>query len=403
MQEEVIQKLLQPADTRIVLLVIDGLGGMPRDPGGHSELETARTPNLDELARRGICGLHEPVGAGITPGSGPAHLGVFGYDPVRYQVGRGALAACGIGFDLQPGDVAARGNFCTIDDRGRVTDRRAGRIPTEKAAQLCQILQKIDVAGIQVFALPVKEYRMLLVLRGKDLSDEIDDTDPQGTGVEPLSPRPRSQSDKARGTADLIGQVLAQARDLLADQHPANMLLLRGFARRPDWPSFFERFGVRAAAIASYPMYRGLAGLLRMQILETGPEFTDEFATLERNFQSYDFFYLHMKTTDSAGEDGDFDRKVALIEKVDQLVPRLTALKPDVIVVTGDHSTPARMKLHTWHPVPTLLCAGTCRPDPVTEFGEAACLGGALGPRFPAVKLMPLALAHAGRLAKFGA
>jgi len=402
MELDFIRKLVKPAKTKIVLLIMDGIGGLPRELDNLTELEGANTPNLDMLAKKGICGLQQPVGPGITPGSGPGHLGVFGYDPVKYQVGRGVLAALGIGFDLQSGDVAARGNFCTIDENGNITDRRAGRIATEFNQKLCKLLQeKINIPGVDVFVKTVKEHRFLLVLRGRNLSGEILDTDPQETGKKPFSARVKK--DEANHTAELVDNFLDQARQILQNEHPANMVLLRGFSERPNWPTYEEVFGIKSAAIAAYPMYKGVAKLIGMNVLETGSTIEEEFSTLEDNWNDYDFFYLHVKKTDSAGEDGDFDRKVSIIEKTDKEIPRLLDLNPDVIIVTGDHSTPALMKAHSWHPVPTLLFSKNCRPDKVDSFGERACITGGLGPRFPAVDLIPLALANAERIEKFGA
>jgi len=401
MDLELIAKLQQPADTKIVLLVMDGLGGLPQEAGGPTELEAAQTPNLDALAARSICGLHQPVATGVTPGSGPAHLGLFGYDPLTYQVQRGVLSALGIDFPLEPQDVAARGNFCTIDDKGHVIDRRAGRIPTEVGAELCKVLSKIELPGVEVFVEPVKDYRALFVLRGEGLSDAISETDPQATGVPPLEPtalRPEGVK-----TAGLVKQFLEQAQQALADRQPANGILLRGFAQKPNWPTFSDVYGLRAAAIALYPMYRGVAKLVGMQVLDVHGEIEDEVAALEQAWADYDFFFFHVKPTDSAGEDGDFARKVGLIERVDALVPRILALDPDVLVVTGDHSTPAVLKSHSWHPVPVMLFSKTGRPDPVDSFGETACLAGGLGPRMPACELLPLALGHALRMQKFGA
>jgi 2,3-bisphosphoglycerate-independent phosphoglycerate mutase len=393
--------LIEPGNTKIVLLVLDGLGGLSLEPNGQTELEAAHTPNLDELAARGICGLHQPVGPGITPGSGPSHLALFGYDPVEYQVGRGVLAALGIGFDLVPQDVAARGNFCTLDQDGKVVDRRAGRIPTERNEELCALLRQIDLPGVEVFVETVKEYRLLLVLRGNGLGQEVEDTDPQKVGVRPLVPK--AGSVEAEETTRLVRLFLDRAREILADQYPANMVLLRGFSRRPRWPSFEEVFGPRAAAIASYPMYRGVAQLVGMQVLETGPTLDDRLDVLRGHWEDHDFFFLHVKRIDSAGEDGDFERKVKLVEEVDEVLPDLMSLGPDVLLVTGDHSTPAILKHHSWHPVPVLLWSKHCRPDSVERFGERACMGGGLGPRIPATDLMPLALANALRLRKFGA
>lgn len=401
MDLNVLQSLHHPSDTRVVLLVLDGLGGLPRERGGPTELEAAHTPHLDELAAGGICGLHVPVASGVTPGSGPSHLALFGYDPLEYRVGRGVLAALGIDFDLRPGDVAARGNFCTVDEAGRVVDRRAGRIPTAKNRELCEHLRDIEVPGVKVFLRPVKEYRFLLVLRGEGLSGEVTDTDPQRTGVAPLSARPRTS--EAAKTAARVRTFVDRAREILAGRHPANMVLLRGFSQRPSWPSVETAFGLKGIAIAAYPMYRGLARLLGMSVLEVDTPLESAFDALEANWSQYDFYFVHTKPTDSAGEDGDFDRKVALIEAVDGLVPRLTALEPDVVVVTGDHSSPAALRAHSWHPVPVLLWSPHCRPDRVGQFGERACAAGGLGPQLPASALMPIALANALRLKKFGA
>ncbi len=401
MDFNLIRKLVKPADTKILFLVMDGLGGLPTDAMDATELEAADTPNLDRLAQGAVCGLHQPIGPGITPGSGPSHLALFGYDPLQYDVGRGILAALGINFDVRRGDVAARGNFCTVDEQGLVTDRRAGRIPTEKNRELCERLREIEVPGAEVFIDPVKEYRFLLVLRGEGLSGGLADTDPQATGHAPLDPKPLTP--EAERTAELVKKWIEKAAEKLADAHPANMALLRGFSQRPEWPLFPEVFGVRSAAIAGYPMYRGVTRLIGMDVLATGAEVDEEIDTLEKHWNDYDFFYFHIKKIDSAGEDGDFDRKKGLIEAVDGKLPRILKRNPDVVVVTGDHSTPAYMAYHSWHPVPVLLWSRYCRSDAVDRFGERACMAGGLGPRLRATDLMPLALANAGRLEKFGA
>ncbi|MCF7878229.1 MAG: 2,3-bisphosphoglycerate-independent phosphoglycerate mutase [Candidatus Omnitrophica bacterium] len=400
MDIKIIQKLKKAADTKIVLLVMDGLGGLPGEEG-LTELEKANTPNLDKLAKAGICGLHQPIASGITPGSGPAHLSLFGYNPIKYQVGRGVLAALGINFALKNGDLAARGNFCTVDNQGKVSDRRAGRISTEKNQELCKLLSQIQLDAAEVFVETVKEHRFLLVLRGKDLSADIADTDPQVTGEFPHPPK--SLSGEPNKTTKLIDEFLNKAKEILADQHPANMALLRGFSKHPSWPSMQEAFGLNSAAIAGYPMYRGIAKLLGMSVLETGETIASQVDTLEKNFDNYDFFYFHVKKTDSYGEDGNFKDKVRVIEETDSLIPRILKLNPDVILVTGDHSTPFSLASHSWHPVPTLLWAKHARTDDVDKFGERACIKGALGPRIPAVDLIPLALANALRLEKFGA
>ncbi len=398
--QELIKSLSIPSSSKIVLLVIDGLGGLPNPKTGKTELETAKKPNLDKLAAEGVCGLSDPVGPGITPGSAPGHLALFGYDPVACNIGRGALEAVGIDFDLRPGDVAARGNFCTVDKAGNVTDRRAGRIPTEKCAELCRLLDGQVIDGVKIFVLPVIDYRFILVFRGENLSPELNDTDSQQTDVPPLAVV--AQSPDAERTAGIANKFIAKAKVILANQHPANMMLLRGFSERPHFPSMEEIYKLKPAAIAAYPMYRGLARLVGMEVLETGSKIKDEFKTLTERYADYDFIFMHIKGGDSAGEDGDFDRKVAVIEELDTFLPQLTSLNPDVIMVTGDHSTPALMKGHSWHPVPALIWGKYCRADKVTQFGESYCLSGGLG-RLSATQLMPLAMANALKLNKFGA
>lgn len=387
---------------KIVLLVMDGLGGLPMELGGKTELETAQTPNMDALAEKSMLGLHEGIRPGITPGSGPAHLSLFGYDPLKYMVGRGVLSALGIDFDLKKQDVAARGNFCTVDQEGCVTDRRAGRIPTEITERLCKMLnEKVSIPGVEVFLQPVKEYRFLLVIRGEGLKGNIAETDPQVLGKKPLPAKAMDQgSEKA---AEIVQEFIRQAQDILADESPANMFLLRGFAQLPDWPMFPDVFGLKPLAIAMYPMYRGVAKLVGMESPTAPESYEAEIDMLEEKWEDYDFFFVHIKKTDSYGEDGSFDKKVHEIEKVDALLPRILALDPSVLLITGDHSTPCAMKSHSWHPVPVLLYSKRCRPDGIGVFGERACRQGGLGVRFPAFDLMSLALAHAGRLEKFGA
>jgi 2,3-bisphosphoglycerate-independent phosphoglycerate mutase len=394
------RELHTPSGSKIVMLVADGLGGLPLKPGGLTELEAAQTPNLDELARRGVQGYSIPVKPGISPGSGPGHLGLFGYDPIKYQIGRGALEATGIGFELQSNDVAARCNFCTLAADGTISDRRAGRIPTDQSAPLAIRLRDIKIPGVEVFVEPVKEHRFVVVFRGEGLQDDVDDTDPQRTGVPPLDPLPNDPG--SQRTADVAKEFLAQACELLADQSQANSATMRGFAARPDLPSYEEVYGLRAAAIAVYPMYKGLARLVGMEVVGHPTDLSEQADLLKRHWDDYDFFFLHYKYTDSTGEDGDYESKVQRTEDFDTILPRVTELNPEVVVVTGDHSTPAYLKSHSWHPVPTLLVSDCCRPDGLTAFNESTARLGGLG-HFEAQYLMTLALANAGRLAKYGA
>jgi 2,3-bisphosphoglycerate-independent phosphoglycerate mutase len=398
---DLLRQLAVPAQTKMVMLIMDGLGGLPLQPGGKTELETACTPNLDRLAEQSALGMTIPVAPGISPGSGPGHLGIFGYDPTEYQIGRGVLETLGVDFDLQPNDVAARGNFCSIDPAGLLSDRRAGRFPTEINQELSRLLETIEMDGVQFFLRPVKQHRFAFVMRGAGLGDELTETDPQKIGVAPLPVCALSPASET--SARVLNQFIEQARCLLAGKQPANMIMLRGFARYPSIPTYSELYKLRAAAIAVNGMYRGVAKLVGMQVLPVeGDSLEAEFAALEKNWNDFDFFYLHVKKTDTAGEDGDFYRKVEAIEEVDDLIPRLMALKPDVVIVSGDHSSPAVLKFHSWHPVPTLLYSKYVRADCIADFGERACAHGSLG-ILPAKDILPIALANAQRLAKFGA
>lgn len=402
---DLMRQLATDRGGKIILLVMDGLGGLPLMADGPTELEAATTPNLDRLAREGSTGLSIPIARGIEPGSGPAHLSLFGYDPLVYEVGRGALEAAGIGLVVRSGDVAARGNFCTIGDDGLITDRRAGRIPTERAQENCAILRDIKLPGVELTVEAVKEHRFAIIMHGEGLDPGLLDTDPGKVGLAPLPVRPSVDSPEARHTADLANRFVEQAHERLKDRHPANMLTLRGFATDPGLPQFADVYRLRAACVAVYPMYKGVSRLVGMDIIETDPhdEPLDEFERVANVWEAYDFFFVHIKYTDSRGEDGNFDAKSAVIEQVDAALPALMDLMPDVLIVTGDHSTPARLKSHSWHPVPTLLWApATHLRDRAMSFGERECMAGALG-QFPTVDLMPLALAHAGRLKRYGA
>ncbi|MGO9572637.1 MAG: 2,3-bisphosphoglycerate-independent phosphoglycerate mutase [Desulfomonilaceae bacterium] len=401
---DLMRTLTQKGDTKIILLVMDGLGGLPREVGGATELEAADTPNLDRLAREGMLGLMHPVGLGISPGSGPGHLGLFGYDPLKYLIGRGVLEAVGIGLTLTDQDVAARGNFCTVDQDGVITDRRAGRISTEECARMVGLIKGITVPGIDLIVKPVRDYRFVLILRGPGLSQSLNETDPQKKGLRPLTVEPVENSGAARRTADLVNQWVEKVRERIKDQHPANMVTLRGWSREPGLPSFEDVFKLNAAALAIYPMYKGLASLVGMTLIQGLTNLEGQLEALRNVWYAHDFFFVHYKYTDSRGEDGDFDAKVKEIEKVDSIIPRILEQKPDVLVVTGDHSTPAVLKSHSWHPVPLLFWApGVTRSNPdVRGFGESQCLRGALG-QFNGKDLMKLITAYGRRQAKYGA
>lgn len=397
------RRLVTDEGGKIILLVMDGLGGLPMTNDGKTELEAANTPNMDRLAREGSVGLSIPVARGVAPGSGPAHLALFGYDPLVYDIGRGVLEAIGIGLDVSAGDVAIRGNFCTIDANGLITDRRAGRIETEEGAKRIELLKDIKIDGVETQIRIGEGYRFALVLRGEGLSPEIADTDPQVTGAAPLPAR--AEKPEAEKTAAIVNQWLAQAKERLRGHEPANMVTLRGFATDPNLPKYDDVYKLKAACVAVYPMYKGVSRLVGMTTIETDIHFTpqDEFNKVAEIWNDYDFVFCHIKYTDSRGEDGNFDAKAKVIEQVDAALPTLLGLNPDVLIITGDHSTPAKLRSHSWHPVPTLLYApATHMPDRAQAFGERECMTGALG-QFPASDLMMLALAHAKRFVKYGA
>jgi 2,3-bisphosphoglycerate-independent phosphoglycerate mutase len=400
MDIELLRSLATSASTKILLAVVDGLGGLPHPDTKRTELETASVPNLNRLAEDSSCGLTVPVGAGITPGSGPGHLALFGYEPLKYEVGRGVLEALGIDFDLRPSDVAARGNFCTLDASGLITDRRAGRISTEAMTEIVAMLRGIRLPGVEVLVEPVREHRFVLVLRGEGLDDRLRQTDPEREGVPPLPVR--ATTPEAEATAELANRFIAAAREVIGSHPQANGLLLRGFARYPSWPALPEAAQMRCGAFAVYPMYRGLAKLVGMTVAPGGGTQQSQLEAMRSRWGEFDFFFYHFKKADAAGEDGDFHAKVQALEEFDKLIPELRELDADVMLVAGDHSTPSIMASHSWHPVPFMIRSKHGRADAVHEFNEPACRHGSLG-IFPAVDVMPLALAHAGRLMKYGA
>jgi 2,3-bisphosphoglycerate-independent phosphoglycerate mutase len=397
---DVIEEVAVRNEKKIVLFVLDGVGGLPMEEGGKTELEAASTPNLDALAASSECGLHLPLGVGITPGSAPGHLALFGYDPFAYPIGRGVVAALGIGFPIETGDVAARMNFATQDDRGLITDRRAGRIPTERCAELCEMLRDIEIPDVTTYVKPVKDYRAVVVFRGPDLSDEVADTDPQRTGV--TAEDPKGSSEKGARTAAAAKEFIHQANAILKNESPTNAVLMRGFAELPQIPSMQQRFKLNPLALAVYPDYRGVSRLVGMTALEDLKDLDDQEAALRANWQSHDFFFVHHKYTDSTGEDGNFDAKVSEIEKADAFVPKILDLKPDVLVVTGDHSTPSLLKSHSSHPIPFIISSRAIRADTVKHFGERSCAAGLWG-ILGGSNLIRIALAYAEKLMKFGA
>jgi len=406
---DVISNLIKRNNTKLMLVVLDGLGGLPVREG-KTELEIARTPNLDDLAKVSALGLHIPVDVGITPGSGPGHLGIFGYDPVSYSIGRGILEALGLGMEVKDTDIAVRGNFATVTYEGErviVKDRRAGRISTEENREIVSVLREKlkEVDGVRVFIESGIEHRIAIVFRFPESlppgSDEINDTDPQTEGAEPL--QAKGKNSEAERVARVVNEFISRASEILRDRERANYILLRGFSQMPKVPTMEDRFGLRACCIASYPMYRGLASLVGMDIIEfDGTDLRSQIETLKRVWEDYDYFFIHIKKTDSYGEDGNWEKKVEKIEEFDRELPDILNMKPDVLVITGDHSTPCIMKGHSWHPVPVLLKSPFVLGGTSSRFTERECLKGELG-IFEAKKLIQLMLAHSGRLKKYGA
>ena len=397
---EIVPRLVTEGTTKIVLVLIDGLGGVRTDERG-SELHAARTPNMDRLALEGSSGLHTVIAPGVTSGSGAGHLAVFGYDPLVYELGRGALSAAGVGFPLKPGDVAARVNFCTLDANGNIADRRAGRLSTDDNSRLCvKILAWLQPPeDVEVFLETEREHRALLVLRGEGLSPHLLDTDPQVTGLPPKPPT--ATGPEGADTAAYLSDILAQVAVVLEDEK-ANFLLLRGFDTLRELPLFPARYSLRAQGVAIYPMYTGIARILGMDVTTVVGGVPEELEALKAAWAEHDFFYFHHKKADSAGEDGDFDRKVAAIEEIDAVIPDIVSLNPDVICVTGDHATPSQLRSHSWHPVPFVLWGPRVGVDGVEVFDEEAGLTGGYG-SILGKELMGLMLAGAGRLIKYGA
>jgi 2,3-bisphosphoglycerate-independent phosphoglycerate mutase len=392
--------------SKLVLAVLDGLGDLAiREQNNMTPLEAAVTPNLDALAREGAQGRMIPVAPGITPGSGPGHLGLFGYDPLEFQVGRGVIEALGLGVELKPGDVCARANFATIDSKGIVTDRRAGRIPTETCEKLCAMLSaKVSRIGdTDVLIKAGKEHRFVVVFRGKDLEGPLTDADPNREGFAIPTVKPRDpENAKQKKMAQLIADFYKAALPVISKEQPANAFLMRGIAHQPHIPLFEDRYKLKPAALAVYPMYKGLAQLVGMKKIEGPQTIREQFERYLAEYDRYDFFFIHFKYTDKYGEDGNFAAKKKAIEDFDAALPVLLRKKPDVLAITGDHSTPCAAKGHSWHPQPVLLHSKLSGTDKLDRFTETGANQGSLGV-FEAKYLIRLMQANARMFDKFGA
>ena len=401
---DLISSLIKTNNTKIIVLVIDGIGGLAHPSTGQTALEYASTPNLDILTSEGTTGQILPIDYGITPGSGPAHLSLFGYDAIASQIGRGILEAYGVGMNVSGSDVAVRGNFCTTDQDGNIIDRRAGRISDKIAQPLVELLKEIDIEGVDIELRHVSQHRFVAVFKGNELSDAVYDTDPQVINEKPLLPKPKNL--EANRTVEILNHWIDSAEEILGDRKDANMVILRGFSHNPGLRSFIDKYGLNASCIAAYPMYKGIARLVGMEIVENvGKEVYEQFKLAKNVLDDgqSDYLYIHVKETDSCGEDGDYSGKVKIIEEIDKNIKILVEANPSVIVVTGDHSTPSIMSSHSWHPVPLLIWAPeTVRIDSNKLFGEESCASGGIG-TIKAKYLMNLILAHSQRLKKFGA
>ncbi len=405
--DDLYSELTLKTGAKLALIVLDGVGDIATAAQhGMTPLEAATTPNLDALVQQGCAqGRMIPVAPGITPGSGPGHLALFGYDPIETQVGRGVIEALGLGIELKAGDVAARANFCTLDNKGIVTDRRAGRIDTSVCMELCDVLSKKvkNIGDTEVLIRPGKGHRFVVVFRGKGFEGPLTDADPHREGlpiptVEAVDP----SSSKANKAAKLVAEFYATALPLLAQKKPANGFLMRGIAHQPEIPSFEHRYQLKPACIAVYPMYKGLAQLVGMAKIEGAETISEQFETYLAEHDNYDFFFIHYKYTDMHGEDGNFEAKKRAIEEFDAALPILLRKKPDVLVITGDHSTPCFMKGHSWHPQPVLLHSDCSGSDKLERFSETGANLGSLGV-FEARFLMRYMQANARMFDKFGA
>ncbi len=399
-------KLTVKTNAKLVLLVLDGLGDIATKERDYlTPLEAASTPNLDAITQDAAQGRMTPVAPGVTPGSGPGHLALFGYDPLEYEVGRGVIEALGLGLHLKGGDVAARANFCTLDAAGIVTDRRAGRIETPVCEELCDLLskkiKKIDDAEVIIKA--GKGHRFVVIFRGKGLEGPLTDADPNREGhAIPTAEPVNAKSAKQKKTAKLVAAFYEQALPLLAKKKPANGFLMRGIAHQPEIPTFQDRYQLRPACLAVYPMYKGLAQLVGMHLLEGPQTIAEQFQRYTAEYDDYDYFFIHYKYTDMFGEDGNFEAKKKAIEDLDAALPILLGKKPDVLAITGDHSTPCALKGHSWHPQPLLLTSACSGSDKLDRFTETGANLGSLG-LFDAKYLIRLMQANARMFDKFGA
>ncbi|MFB6490483.1 MAG: 2,3-bisphosphoglycerate-independent phosphoglycerate mutase [Thermoproteus sp. AZ2] len=407
----------------VLWILFDGGGDRPRN--GVTPFFIALKPVIDRLASLGSCGIMDPISPGVRPGSDTSHLALFGYDPYRYYTGRGAFEALGAGVELRPGDVAFRTNLATIDAKGIVVDRRAGRyVAPEEAREVEAIMAKIGEEverrfGVSVVYKSTVEHRGVLVLRGP-VSHKVSDTDPHKVG-EPLAPaKPLDGGKEAQTTAEVVNEItrlfVEYSKGLEANKRRSernepliNAILIRGGGYMPAIEPLAQRYRVRAAAIAGVALIRGVAKSVGMDVYAAeglgGTKF-DKFEAAVRLaidlMKRYDLVFLHVKGTDSASHDGDFKGKVSVVERLDEaLRPYAEILEENYVVVTSDHATPVAVMEHTGEPVPIMLYGPDVVRDDVTRFSELTCWRGALG-RIRGIDVMPTLASYLGVSEKFG-
>ena len=405
---DILKELVEKNDSKILLVVLDGLGDIP-SIDGKTPLEAAKTPNLDKLSKESALGMHIPVLPGITPGSGPGHLSIFGYNPLKYKIGRGILEALGVGLEVTKNDICIRANYAKVEEKdGKliVNDRRAGRLSTEENKKLTEKITKEieEINGVKIFMKSGIEYRLAILLRFNEKVNEdmcnILETDPQNEGKEVISPEPLSE--KAKIVSEILKEFLLRVREIIKNEK-GNYLLLRGYSTPPIIPNFSEIYKLKSLSIATYPMYKGLTKLIGMETVKVdGFSIKDEIDVLRKNYKNFDFIYLHIKKTDSYGEDGDFMNKLKVIEEFDSYLPEILSLNFDVLCITGDHSTPTIMKSHSFHPVPLLIHSPFVFKGLSERFTEKDCLKGELG-TIKGEDIISLLLAHSKKLKKYGA
>ncbi len=398
---------------KIVFIVFDGLADRPiKELGNKTPLEVANKPNLDELAKRGVNGLLDIISPGKRIGSDVAHLSILGYDPYKYYTGRGPLEASGIGLELDSNDVAFRANFATVSEDFTVIDRRAGRIK-EGTKELEKAINEIDIGVDFIFKASVA-HRGALVLKGKGLSDKVSDTDPHEVGVKVMEAKPLENTKEAKRTAEIINEFTKKVHEVLNNHRvnverakrglpKANIVLLRGAGRTPKLEPFEKRYGIKGACIAKTAIIKGIARLLGMEVIDSKEDFLERgkqiFEALNRN----DFVLLNIKEPDEAGHDGNYEKKIKIIEEADKMIGMfLDYVEENYLVVLSDHTTPVSFRDHTGDEVPVLIAGPEVRSDDVTTFSERSVYKGYLN-RIRALDLMTYMLNLTNRLEKYGA